>query len=132
MLRAVMSRIIPAIPRVRFAMAPGPYSARGQRDALGILTRLPMRKRSIDLNAASYFWPGAFNRWLIDQGIAAEGGIQAVLDLSGYAYGDQWGDLALVATAKHLSRCAAHGRPYLFLPQAYGPFERTRAAAGAW
>lgn len=47
----------------------------------------------------------------------------AVVDISGYAYGDPWGSGPARVTAMAAEFCAAHCKPYLFFPQAWGPFE---------
>ena len=132
MLHAVMARVRAHFPQARFALAPGPYAPASTRRTHGLLMRLPLRKRALDLNSLSDLWPAPVDRWLLRHGVVAEGGLDAVLDLSGYAYGDRWGERPLRATARQLVRSAAHGRPYVFLPQAFGPFTHTRAAAMAF
>jgi len=50
-------------------------------------------------------------------------GVDAVVDINGYAYGDPWAqeDFALT-TCAFVKYCRRTSKPYLFLPQAWGPF----------
>lgn len=50
-------------------------------------------------------------------------GVDAVVDINGYAYGDPWAhqDFALT-TCAFVRYCRRTSKPYLFLPQAWGPF----------
>lgn len=48
--------------------------------------------------------------------------MDAVLDISGFAFSDQWGDKAVINVNKLITRCKKHGIKYVFLPQAFGPF----------
>lgn len=51
-------------------------------------------------------------------------GIDAVLDVHGYAFGDPWGEHYATRTALFVEHCRALGKPYIFLPQSWGPFQR--------
>lgn len=55
--------------------------------------------------------------------------IDAVVDVSGFRYGDQWAHLALQDRADYLQYWNAHDVPVYLLPQAFGPFEKTSAPA---
>lgn len=46
----------------------------------------------------------------------------AVVDVSGFAYGDDWGTGASANTLRLQAVCATQGIPYVFAPQAWGPF----------
>jgi len=51
--------------------------------------------------------------------------VDAVLDASGFAYGDAWGsDKADRRIARHIARWKAQGKSVVLLPQAFGPFTR--------
>ncbi len=55
--------------------------------------------------------------------------VDAVLDISGYAYGDPWG-MAYSGPATAMAAYAQDlGKPFVLLPQAFGPFERPNIAA---
>jgi colanic acid/amylovoran biosynthesis protein len=81
-----------------------------------------------DADALSYRLPGRVRELARRYGVVAEHDVSAVLDASGFAYGTAWGDAPLEATAREIERLARHDKPYLFLPQAFGPFAATAAA----
>lgn len=51
--------------------------------------------------------------------------IDAVLDVSGFRYGDAWEHIGIGDRAGYLEYWNSHGVPVVLLPQAFGPFERT-------
>ena len=51
-----------------------------------------------------------------------------ILDISGYAYGDSWGIGSTQRTLAIAAYCKAKGKPYLFLPQAWGTFSDQKLA----
>lgn len=51
--------------------------------------------------------------------------IDAVLDVSGFRYGDAWEHIGIGRRADYLEYWHSHGVPVVLLPQAFGPFERT-------
>ncbi len=56
------------------------------------------------------------------------GDFDAVIDISGFAYGDVWGSSVLRRRRYLWRRCAEFGRPLIFLPQCWGPFYQPRLA----
>lgn len=61
-------------------------------------------------------------RWMECAGIVEK--VDAILDVGGYAYGDAWSWLDTAAvTLEYLSAARKRGVPYVFMPQAWGPFE---------
>jgi colanic acid/amylovoran biosynthesis protein len=132
MLLAVLERLRTIAPDAQVVLAPSPGSPYAQRAALGAWQKLPLRWRSLDLTPLGGAVPTPVTRLLRRYGVVTEHAIDAVLDASGYAYGDAWGTHALRATAAELQRYGRRGRPYVFLPQAFGPFAQTRAAAAGF
>lgn len=58
------------------------------------------------------------------------GGVGAVIDVSGYKYGDAWPSPGNYrATLAWIRVCQTLGKPYIFLPQAWGPFNNSDVAA---
>jgi colanic acid/amylovoran biosynthesis protein len=57
-------------------------------------------------------------------GIVFEVDIDCILDASGFSYGDQWGPRAALLCSNQILRLARSKRPYIFMPQAFGPFSR--------
>lgn len=128
MLVATLERLQARRPGVQVALAPGPNAPYASRARLGAWQKLPLRKGALDLTAIGYRWPRAVDAALARYGIVTEARVDAVLDVSGFAYGDRWGSAALERCAAELERFGRHGKPYVFLPQAFGPFASSAAS----
>ncbi len=63
--------------------------------------------------------------WQIDQ----IKNYDVILDISGFAYGDSWGIGAVQKAEKIVRYCYDNKKPYIFLPQAWGPFSGSGLAA---
>ena len=83
--------------------------------AWGMLSRAAVRR------AAFYSPVAAFTNRHHDE-------IDAGVDVSGFAFGDEWGPAAAKRTLPIVRYCAATVRPWIFLPQAWGPFTRPEIA----
>lgn len=57
-------------------------------------------------------------------GVVSEYETDFVLDISGFAYSDQWGTGGCEVISKRAARRHKQGERYILLPQAYGPFEK--------
>ncbi|WP_187298308.1 polysaccharide pyruvyl transferase family protein [Rhodococcus sp. BS-15] len=55
--------------------------------------------------------------------------IDAVIDASGFAFGDQWSHARLQARADRFAFFSARGIPVVIMPQAFGPFGKTAKPA---
>jgi polysaccharide pyruvyl transferase WcaK-like protein len=53
--------------------------------------------------------------------------VDAVVDINGYAYGDPWGRAPAVAARDYVAFARQSNKPYIFMPQAWGPFEDSRS-----
>ncbi len=62
--------------------------------------------------------------------IVLESEINAVLDASGLAFSDQWGDGLTEAVAEKFFRWKKQGKKIILLPQAFGPFTSNRIKQG--
>jgi polysaccharide pyruvyl transferase WcaK-like protein len=49
--------------------------------------------------------------------------VDAVIDIAGYAYGDTWGTKRAIQSGACARAAAEQGKPYFYLPQAWGPFD---------
>jgi colanic acid/amylovoran biosynthesis protein len=127
MLRAVVERLSAARPSVEFALTPGPNAPFQRIAALGAWQRLRLPGAPLDSDALSYRLPERLRRVARRYGVVTEADVDAVLDASGFAYGSAWGDAPLESTAREIERLARHGKPYVFLPQAFGPFAESSA-----
>lgn len=128
MLRAVVDRLRAAHPDVEFALTPGPNAPYRDIAAAGAWQRLRVPGAPFDADAASYHLPRRVRELARRYGAVTERDVTAVLDASGFTYGAAWGDASLDPTAGEIERLARHDKPYLFLPQTFGPFDATAAA----
>ena len=128
MLRAVVDRLRAMVPGVEFALTPGPNAPYQRIAELGAWQRLRLPGAPVDVDALSYRLPQRLRRAARRYGVVTEADVDAVLDASGFAYGDAWGDAPLESAAREIERLAARGKPYVFLPQAFGPFADTAAS----
>jgi polysaccharide pyruvyl transferase WcaK-like protein len=77
-----------------------------------------------DLNQLTYLLPEKLTKWLTKTyGIVLEPELYAILDASGYAYGDKWPLRGLQRTCGQLKRLFKHSKKYIFMPQMLGPFQ---------
>ena len=128
MLQAIQDRLQRELPAAEIALTPGPNAPFRSVAAAGAWQRLRMPGAPIDLDSLSYRLPQRALELGRRYGVVTERDVDAVLDASGFAYGATWGDAPLVATAREIERLARHGKPYVFLPQAFGPFPATPAS----
>jgi polysaccharide pyruvyl transferase WcaK-like protein len=49
--------------------------------------------------------------------------VHAVIDISGYGYGDPWGRMPALEARDYVTFAQQLNKPYIFMPQAWGPFE---------
>jgi colanic acid/amylovoran biosynthesis protein len=133
MLRATIEQLSKRLPKADFVLRLNQLTPRERLSTLDIgatqvLKKIPLRKKSIDLSVLSYWWPDSFDRTFAAWGYAFEGALDAIVDISGYAYGDRWGAYPLRVTASEIERLQRSGGCYIFLPQAFGPFDAISAS----
>jgi polysaccharide pyruvyl transferase WcaK-like protein len=82
--------------------------------------------RAVGLADRNALWRAAETQWMVREAA----GFDAVVDISGFAYADSWG-YGPTANALALARhCREHSLPVVFMPQAWGGFERPDVRAG--
>jgi len=125
MFRSVQSYFQQHAPEVQLAVHPhfGTFTDRARYGALSLVTPKGFRRSNLSIRLMS----PAFRR---TYGLVTESEIDAVLDASGFAFGDQWGPHPAEGVARKAKRFARSGRPYILLPQAFGPFRDPRVAEG--
>jgi colanic acid/amylovoran biosynthesis protein len=108
---------------VRLVVDPwfGSYEERARH---GLWLRPEMRKVGRS-RAALGLMPPSFRQQV---GVVLQDELDAVLDASGFAFGDQHPPRRAEAFADRVEQERAAGRPVVLLPQALGPFETPRAA----
>jgi colanic acid/amylovoran biosynthesis protein len=127
MLEAIRDRLRRALPEAEIALTPGVNAPFQSIAKFGAWHRFSAPGAPLDLDALSYRLPQRARGLMRRYGIVTESDVDAVLDASGFAYGVAWGHAALAGTARELTRLARHGKPYVFLPQAFGPFDDSAA-----
>jgi polysaccharide pyruvyl transferase WcaK-like protein len=129
MLLAIIEAIKKTRPETRLAARLGLNTSKKNLADYGLIKKQPLRRRNLDLSLISYWIPRNVHHLLSNPLGVTEGGVDAVLDASGFAYGDRWGPLAIDQLTDELSRFNERKKPYIFIPQAFGPFETTRDTA---
>lgn len=127
MLHAVLERIEAYWPDAEIALTPGAKASFKDRSKLGAWQKLSLRKSYLDLNGLCDYLPSRVRRIMKNWGVVTEADIDVIIDASGFSYSDQWGsDLRIRHAAAEAKRLSKRGKPYIFLPQAMGPFQATR------
>lgn len=76
--------------------------------------------------------PRCFKSFLMSRVAGVEmaeiGPIDAVIDISGFGYSDMWGPSFSVRGMTWATYCSFHGKPFICLPQAWGPFTNPAVA----
>ena len=109
---------------LRLAVDPW-FGTYAERARYGLWLRADIRKMGRS-KAALALMPPSFRRQV---GLVHGDELDAVLDASGFAFGDQHPPERAEAFAGRVEAERAAGRPVVLLPQALGPFETPRAAA---
>ena len=110
-------------------LSPGPNLPYVERARLGAWQKLSFRRGGLDLTPLIGKLPQALQRLFNRYGMVSEAQIDLVLEASGFAYGDQWPLRFLQNTAKEVVRFAKAGKPFIFMPQAFGPFKSADSKA---
>lgn len=123
MLCAILQRIATYWPDAEIALTPSKKAPFLKRCSVHAWQKLSLRKLYFDLNGLTDYLPIFARRYLKKWGIVTEADIDVVLDASGFLYSEQW-DPSMTIRHLHgeLKRCHTRGKPYIFLPQAFGPF----------
>lgn len=108
---------------VELVLSPGPNLPYPERARLGAWQKLSFRRGGLDLTPVIGKLPGAVQRLFNRYGMVSESQVDLVLEASGFAYGEQWPLRFLQNTAKEVVRFAKAGKPFIFMPQAFGPFK---------
>ena len=118
-----------ALPKTELVLSPGPNLPYPERARLGAWQKLSFRRGGLDLTPLIGKLPNAVQRLFNRYGMVSEQQVDLVLEASGFAYGDQWPLRFLQNTAKEVVRFANAGKPFIFMPQAFGPFQSADSKA---
>lgn len=123
MLTSVLQRLEVFAPDARIALSSRGGVCSLRRNELNALRKIDVRVRWLDLNGATRFIPTFFRRFLRGKGVVFECDLDAIMDIAGFGYSDQWGsDYAIRHAVAEAKRLAESERHYIFMPQAFGPF----------
>ena len=119
-----------SLPDYQLVLSPGPNLPYPERARLGAWQKLAFRRKGIDLTGLIGKLPGSIQQLFNRYGMVTERDVDIVLEASGFAYGDQWPLQFLQNTAREVKRFNAAGKPFIFMPQAFGPFasEQSKSA----
>ncbi|OPY14633.1 MAG: colanic acid biosynthesis protein [Syntrophus sp. PtaB.Bin001] len=124
MLHAVLQAVKPAISEVSFAMAPRygqpSYDSRAR---LGLLQKVSFNRHGIRWDFVGKIIPRKIREMY---GMVLDNEIDVVLDVSGYAYGDTFGEHKTILMARQTEAWKRQGKKIILLPQAMGPFSSNR------
>jgi hypothetical protein len=131
MLLAAQERLSRAFPAARISVALGTDDlrlARPHRERFGVVGRWPRRWKRLDVGWLGEVVPESLQRAF---SMTRDQDFRAVVDLSGFAYGDFWGEGKLERRlGRHITQWKREGRKVVLLPQAFGPFENGALADG--
>lgn len=131
MLLAARDRLSRAFPAARISVALGTDDlrlARNAREQFGVVGRWPRRWKRIDVAWLGKVVPENVQRAFA---VTRDQDFRAVVDLSGFAYGDFWGAGKLERRlGRDIAQWKREGRKVVLLPQAFGPFEDGALADG--
>jgi colanic acid/amylovoran biosynthesis protein len=131
MLLAAQARISKAFPDATISVGLGGDDlrlSRRHRSRFGVIGRWPRRWKRLDVGWLGRFVPRRMQRAL---SVTREQDFRAVIDLSGFAYGDFWGAEKLERRlGRGISQWKRDGRKVILMPQAFGPFRDEALADG--
>jgi Polysaccharide pyruvyl transferase len=119
---SAMERLRRTFHDVEFAMVPGPNCDYREIARIGAWQRFRLHSISTLSESAVSVLPSKWRRLTRRHGVVLADEVDAVLDLSGFAYGKPWQERSQERASRDIARLAKKGRPYIFLPQAFGVF----------
>lgn len=119
-----------SVQAVGLGIRVGSRAERAGVDCIGILRLDSLRHRRVEraFDTIAQVAPAAALRPF---GTCTPRTVDALLDASGFAFGDQWGVTQCRRSARVFSGYANQGKPVVLLPQAFGPFARPGMAETA-
>lgn len=129
MLLTTQRELLARMPTAQVAMH-APYDKSGRRASLGVKSILTGRGRlpwwaepaAKGRELAQRVLPGAYRSLLKRNDWVDDSMLDAVVDISGFAFSDQWGPGLAQRFARLAEYYSSRGRPVVLLPQALGPF----------
>ena len=121
MLLTILNELGSASQGVKFIVAPQidmceyPFYSR-----LGLFPKAWLEYRGFQLGRLGSLIPRPLRRLY---GLVLDHEIDVVLDASGFAYSDQWGEYPAKTMAHYTGKWKSKGKKIILMPQAFGPFK---------
>lgn len=120
MLLAIMQEIKQNLKDINFAIAPDLTHRTYERfSKLGFFQKAWLYRKGVQWGYYGAVIPCKLRKMY---GVVLDSEIDVVLDTSGFAYSDQWGNRPTELAAQYVKRWKKQGTKIIFLPQAFGPF----------
>lgn len=129
MLRVAIEQMRERLPDMVPAIVPTALLDVETIHAMGARPLLALRSRFGDVASFPDRLTRRFAAIASRYGLVRQAQLAATLDGSGFAYGSKWGSAPLRRLVPDVRRSVAGGAPFIFLPQAFGPF---RSAERKW
>jgi polysaccharide pyruvyl transferase WcaK-like protein len=142
MLRAAVHQLRQRLPGVDIAIDPSSGSFR-QRALLGLYQMFPKRgvvggerfwerlrlQKAYSALASVKILGNLINSLLNRYRYVSLSQVQALVDIAGFAYSDEWGKRPTLGFSDLARTFSGHGKPVILMPQAFGPFEKAESRA---
>lgn len=116
---AIMDQLNRALPEPRYVF--DPLSDYELRKDYPLYTKFWMHIKGFQFSFLGRFIPLKFRRRF---GIVLDEEISLIMESSGFAYGDKWGNRkAQERLGRYIARWKKQGKKVILLPQAFGPFK---------
>ncbi len=126
MLLACIDVLRREFPEASFALCTSSKTLAADVRAIPAYRKVSFRKGWLDVNALCDYIPKFFRKLFFKLGVVTEADIDMVIDAAGFSYSDQWkAQTRIYHLVNELHRFSKRGKPYVFLPQAFGPFTNT-------
>jgi len=122
MLYSIVQQLDSKFDNYQLVLSPGYLLPYEKRAKLAAWQKFSFKLLGIDWTGVGNLFPQFIVNQLKHFGIVVEKDIDLVLDASGFAYGDKWENKVLNQTVNQIQRLRKYQIPYVFLPQAFGPF----------
>ena len=126
MMEAVMQELRARLSGIRleFCAIPNGQSTFEKNAALQLKTILPRggRRNFLKRYAVTLGEKYISSRWRTNLGLVRQDEVDAIIDVSGFAFGDAWGSDNSVISERRFRSAASQGKPVILLPQMFGPF----------
>jgi colanic acid/amylovoran biosynthesis protein len=119
MLHATLQKTKEAFSEASFVMAPKTGDDFSLRAALGLWQKIWLQRYGVQWGSLGRVIPQKLRRFY---GLVIDEEIDVILDASGFAYSDQWGEKPTIAMASYVKTWKNRGVKIILLPQAMGPF----------